>query len=245
MLCMHGKSLQSCPTLCNPIDGSPPGSSIHRILQARVLEWVAISFSKFLIVHPLTRSNKLPQISIFTAFLLIHHFNPTDPSFSTMSFCYTVTISFNLCSIMIMYIHLCVYMFIYIYMCMYLYGPPQCLSGKEPTCWCEFDPWVMNIPWVRKWQPTPEFLPGKAHGQRSLVGYSPWGCKESDTTEQLSTCICIHHYTQGTVLPMSPYCFPFILCSQSPFRCSKKKMSSLWTITNNHNIIYSDTLPFV
>jgi len=39
------KSLQSCPTLCDPIDGSPPGSSIHGILQARTLEWVAISFS--------------------------------------------------------------------------------------------------------------------------------------------------------------------------------------------------------
>ena len=39
------KSLQSCPILCNPIDGSPPGSPIPRILQARILEWVAISFS--------------------------------------------------------------------------------------------------------------------------------------------------------------------------------------------------------
>ena len=39
------KSLQSCPTLCDPIDGSPPGSSIPRILKARTLEWVAISFS--------------------------------------------------------------------------------------------------------------------------------------------------------------------------------------------------------
>ena len=40
------KSLQSCPTLCDPIDGSPPGSSIHGIFQARVLEWVVIAFSK-------------------------------------------------------------------------------------------------------------------------------------------------------------------------------------------------------
>ena len=40
------KSLQSCPTLCNPIDGSPPGSPVPGILQARSLEWVAISFSK-------------------------------------------------------------------------------------------------------------------------------------------------------------------------------------------------------
>ena len=40
------KSLQSCPTLCNPIDGSPPGSSVPGILQARTLEWAAISFSR-------------------------------------------------------------------------------------------------------------------------------------------------------------------------------------------------------
>ena len=39
------KSLQSCPTLCDPIDGSPPGSSVPGILQARILEWVAMSFS--------------------------------------------------------------------------------------------------------------------------------------------------------------------------------------------------------
>ena len=42
------KSLQSCPTLCNPIDGSPPGSSVHGILQARVLEWIAIAISGYL-----------------------------------------------------------------------------------------------------------------------------------------------------------------------------------------------------
>ena len=46
--------------------------------------------------------------------------------------------------------------------------------------------------WRRKWQPTPVLLPGKFHGQRSLVGYSPWGCKESDTTEQLHSCIRLY-----------------------------------------------------
>ena len=45
--CMHAKLLQSCPTLCNPMDSCPPGSSIHRILQARVLEWTAIIFSVY------------------------------------------------------------------------------------------------------------------------------------------------------------------------------------------------------
>ena len=41
-----------------------------------------------------------------------------------------------------------------------------------------FDPWVRKIPWRRKWQPTPVFLPGESHEQRSLAGYSPWGCKK-------------------------------------------------------------------
>ena len=48
---------------------------------------------------------------------------------------------------------------------------------------CGFDPWVRKIPWKKAWRPIPVFLPGKSHGLRSLVGYSPWGCKELDTTE--------------------------------------------------------------
>ena len=65
-------------------------------------------------------------------------------------------------------------------------GPWQ-LGIKESACQCRrlrFDPWVRKIPWRRKWQPTPVFLPGKSHGQRSLAGYSPWGLKELDMTEQ-------------------------------------------------------------
>ena len=66
---------------------------------------------------------------------------------------------------------------------------PGGASGKEPTCQCRrhkrrrFHLWVGKIPWRRRWQPTPVFLPGECHGQRSLVGYSSQGCKESDVTE--------------------------------------------------------------
>ena len=56
-----------------------------------------------------------------------------------------------------------------------------------------FDLWVRKIPWRRKWQPTPVLLPGEFHGQRSLVGYSPEGHKESDATEQLSMQAYIYH----------------------------------------------------
>ena len=54
-----------------------------------------------------------------------------------------------------------------------------------------FDAWVRKSPWRRKWQPTPVFLPGKSHGQKSLTGYSPWGRKEPDTTEPPSTHILL------------------------------------------------------
>ena len=67
-----------------------------------------------------------------------------------------------------------------------LWGLPRWLRGKESACQsrrCGFDPWVEKIPWRRKWQPTPVFLPGESHRQRSLVGYSPWGHKESDRSE--------------------------------------------------------------
>ena len=65
-------------------------------------------------------------------------------------------------------------------------------SGKEPACQNRrykrsgFNPWVGNIPWGRAWQPTPVFIAGESHGQRNLAGYSPQGCKEMDTTEQLN-----------------------------------------------------------
>ena len=61
---------------------------------------------------------------------------------------------------------------------------PRWLSGKEPACRCRrriFSPWVGKIPWRRKWQPTPVFLPGESHGRRSLAGYIVHGvAKESD-----------------------------------------------------------------
>ena len=61
-------------------------------------------------------------------------------------------------------------------------------AGKESACQCRrcwFDPWVWKIPWRRKWQPIPVLLPGKSHGLRIPLGYSPWGHKELDTTERL------------------------------------------------------------
>ena len=72
---------------------------------------------------------------------------------------------------------------------------PRWHSGKEPACQCrrykrqDFNPWLRKIPWSRKWQPTPVFLPGKFHGQSRLAVYIPWGHKRvihDRVTEQAS-----------------------------------------------------------
>ena len=71
----------------------------------------------------------------------------------------------------------------------YLHYSPGGASGKEPACQYRrhkrhgFDSWDEKIPWRRKWQAIPVFMPGESHGQRRLVGYGPWDHKESDMTE--------------------------------------------------------------
>ena len=115
----------SSSTLLGPIDCSSVGSSVHGIFQVRILEWVAIPFS---------RGSSQPKDQTWVS----------------------------------------------------------CIAGRFFTIWttreihqCRrlgFNPWVRKIPWRRKWQPPPVFLPGKIYGQKSLVGYSPWGHKESDKT---------------------------------------------------------------
>ena len=83
---------------------------------------------------------------------------------------------------------------------------PRWLSGKESACQCRrhrrhgFDPWDGKISWRRKWQSTPGFLLGKSHGQRSLAGYSPWGCGET----RLCTWAHTHTHTHTCI-----YCFLF------------------------------------
>ena len=74
-----------------------------------------------------------------------------------------------------------------------LWGFPGGSDDKASACNAGgpgFNPWVGKIPRRRKWQPTLIFLPGESHGQRTLIGYSPWGRKESDMTEQLHFIYC-------------------------------------------------------
>ena len=95
--------------------------------------------------------------------------------------------------------------------------------GKESACqWrrrgrCRFDPWVEKIPWRRKWQLTPVFLPGKSQGQRRLAGYGSGACKELNTTE------CPHSHTK--------YIFKFGVAKiQQSFLSSEaiSKMATRW-----------------
>ena len=93
-------------------------------------------------------------------------------------------------------------------------GFPGGISGKEPACQlrrCRFNPWVGKIPWRRKWQPTPVFLPGESHGQRSLVGYDPQGHKESGTTEVTQH---TQHRAINSIKDKIPIEFLWIKCSE-------------------------------
>ena len=130
MLC-YAKSLQSCPTLSDPMDCSLTGSSVHGIFQARVLEWGAIAFS---------------GISSHGSYLFLF--------FSTHKALYRL-------------------LFIHFRLSWWFRWWRICLQCWRPG----FDPWVGKIPWRRKWLLTPVFLPGEFHGQRSLTGYSSWGCR--------------------------------------------------------------------
>ena len=81
-------------------------------------------------------------------------------------------------------------LFIIIFIITRVFGFPGGSDSKESACNAGDLGLILELgrfPWRREWQPTPVFLPGESHGQRSLEGYSPWGCKESDMTEGLRT----------------------------------------------------------
>ena len=81
----------------------------------------------------------------------------------------------------------------------------DCLQCRRPG----FYPWVGKIPWRREQLPTPVLLPGEFHGQRRLVGYSLWGCKESDTTERLAL---YFREAKGPVYT----CYPRVISNRIP-----------------------------
>ena len=137
-MCCSMLSCFSHVQLCDCMDLSPPGSSVRGIFWARILEWVSMPSSR-------GPSGLRDRTSISCIFCNAGGF----------FFC----LSLWGCPI-----------YIYVYTCTY---SPDGASGKEPTCQCRrherygFDPWVGKMPWRRKWQPIPVFLPGESHGQKS------------------------------------------------------------------------------
>ena len=77
-------------------------------------------------------------------------------------------------------------------------------SAMQETQICGFDPWVRKIPWRKKWQPFPVFLPEETHGQRSLVGYSLWGHKESHEHCSTYTCPGLAYRHGNPIQPSAP-----------------------------------------
>ena len=91
-------------------------------------------------------------------------------------------------------------------------GLPRCLNGQRLHLQCRrhrrlgFEPWFGKIPWRRKWHPTPVLLPRKSHGLKSLVGCSPWGGEESDTTERLHSHFSLACVGEGNGNPLQCSC---------------------------------------
>ena len=185
MLC-YAKSLQSCLTLCDPIDGSLPGSPIHGIFQARVLEWGAIAFSG--LEHSV-------QIYMYVCvYIYIYIFYSMDGFYGFFHKMLPKNLNElfgppNIC------IHECVHICIYIHT-LYTYTHIYILYTHTHTYIYNFSitsyrkiqmnflasPIYVLKKYIYIWQPTSVFLPGEPHGQKSLAGYSPWGCKQSETT---------------------------------------------------------------
>ena len=99
------------------------------------------------------------------------------------------------------------------------------------------DPWVGKIPWRRKRQPTPVFLPGESQGQRSLAHYSPWGLRELDTTERLNNKQTVSsRRTRKRVCVLS-------LCPQSPAElCVGRKVLSEYLCGGKKQVGRTDPL---
>ena len=143
------------------MDYSPLGSSVHGIHQARILEWVAIPFS---------RGSSWPRDQTQVSCIAGRRFTlwATREAYFIEVLLKSSTIVIELSISLFNSVSFCFMYFRALWLGVYMF-----------------------IIWRRKWQPTPVFLPGEFHVQRSLADYSPWGHKESDTTERL-----IHTHTQ-------------------------------------------------
>ena len=163
---------QSCPTLCLPMDCSPPGSSVRGIFQAQILEWVAL-YSPRASSQP--RDQTVISCISCTGRQVLYHYATWDaPGIYSSTYMNQIIGIFP----MILFSHR-------------FFLPTRRASQvvlvvkNTPANAGDigFDPWIRKIPWRRICWPTPVLLPGESHGQRSLLGCSQYGGKESDTTK--------------------------------------------------------------
>ena len=174
---MHVKSLQSCPTLFAPMDCSPPGSSIHGILQARILEGLPCPPAGDLPNQGTEPATPVSPTLTGRFFTTSTTWEPQPPPSKKKNSHEVRNVSF-----IEFYSDFEIYAF-YIMLLAFLVtqmvnNPP---AMQETQVWS----WVRKIPEERNDNPL-LFLTGEFQGQRSLVGCSPCGHKESDTTEQLT-----------------------------------------------------------
>ena len=157
---------QLCPTLCDPVDCSPPGSSVHRISQARTLEWIVISFSR-------GSSQPKDQTRVFCIGGRFFTLWATRFRFDTVCSSRLEKAMAPHSSILAWKIP-------------WTEEPGRLQSMgslRVQNDWATSLSVFTFIHWRRKWQPTSVFLPGESQGQRSLLGCRLWGLTESDTTE--------------------------------------------------------------
>ena len=199
------KSLQSCPTLCDPLDCSLPGSSVHGIFQARTLEWVAISFSN-------AWKWKVKVKSLSPVLLLATPWTAVYQASWVVRMDYFVLIWGWVCCSFSQFVVLSMILFILVLG--FESRIPNFPSVDEKAMAPHSSTLAWKIPWTeepgrlqsrgslrvghdwatslslftfmhwrRKWQLTPVFLPGESQGRGSLVGCHLWGHTELDTTE--------------------------------------------------------------
>ena len=145
------KSLQSCPTLRDPIDGSPPGSAVPGILPARTLEWVAISFSSAWKWKVKVKS--LSRVQLLATPWTAAYQAPPSMGFSRQEYWSGVPLSSPKRSLVFRIL----------------------LFSSISLHWSLRKAFLSLLVWRRQWHPTPVLFPGKSHGRRSLVSCSPWG----------------------------------------------------------------------
>ena len=100
---------------------------------------------------------------------------------------------------------------LYSYILIHEIGLSWWFGGKEFACNVGVAGWIpesRRFPWRRAWEPTPVFLPAESHGQRSLTGYSPWGHKESDATEETENA-CMYEYVRFEKSLCLDFCLNF------------------------------------